>query len=103
VATVALATVRSSALLALAACAAFGCGYTAATGALIAWTTEIDPLRAPAGTALLFITLILGQALGAGVLGSLIPAAGYPLAFLGAAVVSAAAAALALGLRRAHL
>ena len=81
-----------SAPLVLAACAAFGWGYTAATGALIAWTAEIDPPRAPAGTALLFITLILGQALGAGVVGALIPAAGYPVAFLGAAAVAAVAA-----------
>lgn len=85
-----------SAPLVLAACAAFGWGYTAATGALIAWTAEIDPPRAPAGTALLFITLILGQALGAGAVGALIPAAGYPVAFLGAAAVAAVAAAPAL-------
>lgn len=87
---------RTWAPLALAACAAFGWGYTAATGALIAWTTEIDPERAPAGTALLFITLILGQALGAGATGILLSSAGYTAAFLGAAAVSAFAAALAV-------
>jgi predicted MFS family arabinose efflux permease len=96
VASAALAAAPSSAPLALAACAVFGWGYTAATGALITWTAEIDPPRAPAGTALLFITLILGQALGAGAFGVLIPAAGYLVAFLGAAVAAAAAAGLAL-------
>lgn len=91
-----LVAAPSSAPLVLAACAVFGWGYTAATGALIAWTAEIDPPRAPAGTALLFITLILGQALGAGAVGTLIPAAGYPVAFLGAAAVAAVAAAPAV-------
>lgn len=96
----ALAAAPGSALLALAACAAFGWGYTAATGALIAWTAEIDPERAPAGTALLFITLILGQAVGAGVLGSLVPTAGYAPAFLAAALCCAAAAVPALRSRK---
>ncbi|GAA1430276.1 hypothetical protein GCM10009616_14400 [Microlunatus lacustris] len=88
----ALAAAPGNAPLALAACAAFGWGYTAASGALIAWTASIDRARAPAGTALLFITLVLGQALGAGVVGALIPVAGYAPAFLVAALVSAAAA-----------
>lgn len=95
-ASVLLAAVPSSAPLALLGCAAFGWGYTAASGALIAWTAAIDPPRAPAGTALLFITLILGQAAGAGALGALIPIAGYPIAFLAAAAAAAAAAFVAL-------
>lgn len=92
----ALAAAPGSAPLALAACFAFGWGYTAATGALIAWTAQIDRPRAPAGTALLFITLILGQALGAGAVGALIASVSYPVAFLGAALASAAALAPAL-------
>jgi predicted MFS family arabinose efflux permease len=96
VAAASVAVVPTSTLLVLAACTAFGWGYTAASGALIAWTAEIDPPRAPAGTALLFITLILGQALGAGAVGALIPALGYPVTFLAAAVASAAAAVPAL-------
>ena len=99
-ATALLAAAPGSAPLALAACAAFGWGYTAATGALIAWTAQIDPPRAPAGTALLFITLILGQALGASVVGTLISTVGYPLAFLGAALASAAATTPALTTRK---
>jgi predicted MFS family arabinose efflux permease len=95
VATAVLAAVPTSTPLAWTACAAFGWGYTAATGALIGWTAQLDPVRAPSGTAMLFITLILGQALGATAVGMLIPAVGYPLAFLGAALTAAAAAAVA--------
>lgn len=79
--------------------AAFGWGYTAGSGVLIAWTAQIDAPRAPAGTALLFVTLILGQALGAAVVGGVIPAAGYPVAFVLAASVSAAAIVPAVGAR----
>lgn len=50
--------------LSLVACALFGWGYTAATGALIAWTTTIDADRAAAGTSVLFVLLVAGQALG---------------------------------------
>lgn len=98
-ASVALAVAPGSAPLALVACAAFGWGYTAATGALIAWTERIDAPRAPAGTALLFVTLVLGQALGAAGVGALVPSASYTGAFLAAGAASAAAAALALGRR----
>ncbi|MFL2001564.1 MFS transporter [Microbacterium sp. A1-JK] len=84
---------------ALVAFAAFGWGYTAGSGVLIAWTAQIDAPRAPAGTALLFVTLILGQALGAAVVGGVIPAAGYPVAFVLAAAVSAVALVPAVGAR----
>ena len=94
-----LAVAAGSAPLALAACAAFGWGYTAGSGALIAWTTSIDAPRAPAGTALLFVTLILGQALGAAALGALIPVLGEPAVFLAAGAASAVAVAPALGRR----
>ena len=96
VSSAALAVGAGSAPLALAACAAFGWGYTAGSGALIAWTTHLDGPRAPAGTALLFVTLILGQALGAAAFGALIPAVGETAAFLVAAVASALAATPAL-------
>lgn len=96
VSSAALAAAPGNVPLALAACAAFGWGYTGASGALIAWTAQIDRSRAPAGTALLFITLILGQALGAGAVGALIPAAGHRPAFLVAALASAAAVVPAL-------
>lgn len=80
--------------VAFAACAAFGWAYTAATGALIAWTAEIDAERAASGTALLFVLLVLGQAVGAVVLGTLVGTAGYGTAFVLAALVALVAAGL---------
>jgi predicted MFS family arabinose efflux permease len=91
-ASAALVVLAGSAPAALVACLAFGWGYTAATGALIAWTARIDSARAPAGTAVLFITLVLGQALGAAGAGALVEATGYPAALLAAAAVAALAA-----------
>ena len=90
--TLALAPTTTAA--ALAACAAFGWGYTAATGALITWTTRLDTARAPAGTALLFLILVLGQALGASIVGALISSAGLVPAFLAAAALTLAATAV---------
>lgn len=84
----------------LAACGAFGWGFVAATGALIAWTTRIDVDRAPAGTSLLFVVLVLGQAVGAPVVGGLVAASGYGTAFVAAAVVMLAAGLLPLLLAR---
>ncbi|MBS3180312.1 MULTISPECIES: MFS transporter [unclassified Pseudoclavibacter] len=77
--------------LALLACVAFGWGYTAATGALITWTSEIDERRASAGTALLFVVLVLGQGLGAALAGWGLAAATPGLVFVVAAALSAAA------------
>ena len=94
--TAALAIAPRVAWLALAACVTFGWGYMAATGALIVWTAQIDSLRAPAGTALLFITLILGQAVGATAFGLLIPATTHATAFIAAAMISLFAVAPAL-------
>lgn len=91
-ATTALALAPRPAAAALAAAAAFGWGYTAATGALIAWTARLDPERAPAGTSLLFVVLVLGQGAGAAVAGGLVDGAGYRATFLAAAAVLAAAA-----------
>lgn len=91
--TSALITVApSTAWPALTASFAFGWGYTAATGVLIRWTQDIDPDRAPAGTALLFVTLILGQALGAWIIGSLLSWTFPSVGFLVAAGLSVAAA-----------
>lgn len=94
-----LGTAPQSTVLALVACALFGWGYTAATGALIAWTTEIDPDQAPAGTSVLFVALVLGQAGGAATAGALLGPAGAPAVFVTAAVVTAACAALGLRVR----
>jgi predicted MFS family arabinose efflux permease len=80
--------------LALAACVAFGWGYTAATGALIAWTLERDFGRAATGTSLLFVALVLGQALGATAAGAVAAVWGLAAAFVLAAVVTGAAVAV---------
>ena len=91
-ATAALGLAPGSTAAALVACAAFGWGYVAGTGALIAWTARIDPARAPAGASLLFVVLVLGQAVGATAVGALVTSAGSTSGFLVAAFVSLAAA-----------
>ena len=83
----ALALAPNTTTAALTACAVFGWGYTIGTGALITWTTKIDARRAPAGTSLLFLILVLGQAFGATTVGLLITEAGIVLAFLAASVL----------------
>ena len=85
-----------STVVALAACGAFGWGYTAGSGALIAWTTHVDAERASAGTSLLFVVLIGGQAVGATVIGVLVESAGPGAAFLVAAGAALAAGAVAV-------
>ncbi|WP_175470228.1 MFS transporter [Curtobacterium sp. MCBA15_001] len=102
VATVGIGVGAGSVPVALVMCAVFGWGYTAATGALIAWTTDLDPDHAPAGTSMLFVTLVLGQAAGAAVAGSVLTAvgpAGTMVAGAVVAVLGVAAAGLG-GVRR---
>jgi predicted MFS family arabinose efflux permease len=91
-------TAPPSALVALALvmCVLFGWGYTAATGALIAWTTEVDARRAASGTSVLFVVLVLGQALGAAAAGSVVRALGTGPVFVVAAAVVAAGALLTI-------
>ena len=91
-----LALAPNATTAALAACAAFGWGYTAGTGALITWTIRIDTARAPAGTSLLFLILVLGQAFGASAVGALISHAGLVTAFLAASAMTLAATATPL-------
>lgn len=90
-ATVMLGMAPGFTAMALPACVAFGWGYTAATGALIAWTLERDFDRAATGTSLLFVALVLGQALGATAAGAVAAVWGHAAAFVLAAVVTAAA------------
>jgi predicted MFS family arabinose efflux permease len=78
-------------IVALIACGAFGWGFTAGTGALIAWTTRIDAARAPAGTSLLFVVLVFGQALGAFAIGVLVSSTSFAVAFLVATAITLAA------------
>ncbi|WP_165063199.1 MFS transporter [Marisediminicola senii] len=93
-ATAALALFPGSTAVALVAFALFGWGYIAGSGALIAWTSRIDETRAAAGTSLMFVVLVLGQAVGASALGLVITAAGFTVAFLVAAALALAAAIL---------
>ncbi len=96
VAVVALGLAPQSTAVAMLACAVFGWGYTAATGALIAWTTELDAARSSAGTSALFVALVLGQAVGAAASGALVGTAGYAATFVVGALVTAASAVLAV-------
>jgi predicted MFS family arabinose efflux permease len=91
VSTALLATAAGALPIALVACAAFGWGFVAATGALIAWTVAIDPDRSARGTAVLFVVLVAGQAVGSAAVGWLEGPLGQPGAF----VLAAAAALLA--------
>lgn len=68
--------------------ALFGASYVALSGVLIAWAAELLPERAAAGTAVLFITLALGQAVGAVLIGWLLDATTPLLAFVAAAAVA---------------
>jgi predicted MFS family arabinose efflux permease len=93
VASATLGTIPDAIVVVVASCTAFGWGYTAATGTLVVWTTRIDATRAPAGTALLFVTLVFGQAIGAAIAGAEIASAGPVATFLTASVVTLAATA----------
>jgi predicted MFS family arabinose efflux permease len=92
VAVVVLGAAPQSTVAALLACAVFGWGYTAATGALITWTTEIDAERSSAGTSMLFVALVLGQAVGAAGAGALVGAIGFVATFVVGGGVTAASA-----------
>lgn len=99
VATLTLGVGSGSAVVAVVACAVFGWGFVAATGALIAWTLDVDPGRAASGTALLFVVLVLGQALGSALAGALVDGPGHAAAFAAAAGLTAAGALVAAPLR----
>ncbi|MEV7974301.1 MFS transporter [Cellulomonas sp. NPDC089187] len=79
--------------LALLACTLFGWGYTAATGVLITWTGRLDPNRAATGTAVLFVLLVLGQAIGAAAVGALMTSS--TVAFTAAGLTAALSTCLA--------
>lgn len=77
--------------VALSAYLMFGWGFTAATSSLIAWTSAIDSATSAAGTAILFLALTFGQAIGATALGLIITSANFTTAFVAASVMSALA------------
>jgi predicted MFS family arabinose efflux permease len=95
----ALGTVPQWTPVALVACAVFGWGYTAATGALIAWTTEIDPERSSSGTSALFVALVLGQAGGAAAAGAVVEPLGSFGTFVAGAILTAVCAVLGARVR----
>jgi predicted MFS family arabinose efflux permease len=76
-----------------AACLLFGWAFVAATSGLIAWAAQLVPDRAAAGTATLFIILVLGQAIGSAITGTIADHGGLGLAFLAAAALAVLAAA----------
>ena len=78
--------------IAALACALFGWGFVAATAALITWTGDLQPAHAPAGTSVVFIALVVGQAAGSAVAGALADGAGLSVVFLLAAGVALLAA-----------
>ncbi|WP_205473967.1 MFS transporter [Nocardioides sp. SYSU D00038] len=84
-------------VLPVVACVVFGWGFVAASSALIAWTSALVPDRAAAGTSLLFIALVVGQAAGSAVAGVL----SGPIGLSGVFVVAAAVTAVAAGCSRA--
>ncbi|OEI67815.1 hypothetical protein Cus16_2566 [Curtobacterium sp. ER1/6] len=95
-AVLALGLLPGSVAVALAACALFGWGYTAATGALIAWTAAIDPEQVAAGTSVLFVVLVAGQAVGAAVAGVLVGTVGTTTTSVAAAALVAVSSGLSL-------
>jgi predicted MFS family arabinose efflux permease len=62
--TLALCVTVHSPLMAYGAMSVFGAGYMCLSGALILWAREVRPTGAGAATALLFIALAIGQAVG---------------------------------------
>ena len=98
-ATLALGLGSGSAVVAVVACAVFGWGFVAATGALIAWTLDVDQGRGASGTALLFVVLVLGQALVSALAGALVGGVGHEAAFAAAACLTAVGAVVAVPVR----
>jgi len=94
VATAALGPAAAHLSVAVAACLVFGWGFVAATSALIAWTGVLAPERVAAGTSLLFVTLVLGQALGSSAAGEIASRAGLATTFVVMAAVGVVAAGL---------
>ncbi|MBW0090951.1 YbfB/YjiJ family MFS transporter [Pseudonocardia sp. KRD-184] len=93
--TAALALAPGAVLVAAVAGAAFGGAYTAMSGVLIAWGSALRPHAAGEATAVLFVALTAGQALGAVATGALAGGVGAPAAFgVSAAVLLAAAGVL---------
>jgi predicted MFS family arabinose efflux permease len=87
-ATLVIGVLPSNVISVYAGGAVFGASYIALSGVLIAWATDALPERAAAGTAALFITLALGQATGAFLIGALLDATNPISAFVIASVIA---------------
>lgn len=87
-ATTLLAAYPGALAVAWLASAAFGAAYIALTGLLLIWGTDVYAKTAAAGVGLAFLTIALGQALGAPTLGALSEASGPLSAFITAAVIA---------------
>ncbi len=94
-ATVLIATAADTPLLAYSAAALFGLAYTAGTSVLILWAS-LGPGNSAAGTSLLFIALVLGQAAGAALSGVVMEAGGPGPTFVAAALACAASTLVVL-------
>ncbi len=86
-ATAALVVLPGAVPLAATALAAFGGSYVALSGVLIVCATRVTPHRAAGSTAILFVALTAGQALGAAALGALAGATSPTVSFLSAAAL----------------
>lgn len=91
--TIALGLAPGVLVSAYLAVAIFGAGYTAICGVLIIWAGRMVPDQAAAGTAVLFIALAVGQAIGSVVLGVLLSLGSEALAFGVAGVLGVLAVA----------
>ncbi|MBM7808849.1 putative MFS family arabinose efflux permease [Geodermatophilus bullaregiensis] len=86
-ATAVLVVLPGLVLPAAVALAAFGGSYVAMSGVLIVCATRVTPHRAAGSTAILFVALTAGQALGAAALGALADVTSLATGFLGAAAL----------------
>ena len=89
------ALVQRTAWPAYVAMALFGAGYLCLTGVLILWARAVRPAAAGAATAVLFIALAVGQALGSLAVGAVRVPVGATGVLLAAAVLCAVGGELA--------
>ncbi len=83
-----LGALPGTVVVALGCAAVFGGAYVALSGVLIVWSRQLHPTNPAGATAILFIALAAGQALGSVGLGSIADAAGSPTAFAAAATAA---------------
>lgn len=97
-ATALIGAVPGTLLPAYAAAMLFGLAYTAASSVLILWASAVA-VNSAAGTSVLFIALVLGQAAGAVMTGFLIEAGTALVAFTAAALACAISTVVVAGVR----